>query len=93
MTINPKNGKEIKEFWFTLKDKNLYFFSPEWPKDESIIIKDITPTKYTKVKLMGCEKSLPFTDLKDGIEIDISSIKINDLKTNYVYGFKISQIK
>ena len=41
---------------------------------------------------MGCEKSLPFTDLKDGIEIDISSIKINDLKTNYVYGFKISQI-
>ena len=92
MTINPKNGNAIKEFWFTLKDKNLYFFSPEWPKDESIIIKDITPTKYTKVKLMGCEKSLPFTDLKDGIEIDISSIKINDLKTNYVYGFKISQI-
>jgi len=93
MTINPKNGNAIKEFWFTLKDKNLYFFSPEWPKDESIIIKDITPTKYTNVKLMGCEKSLPFTDLKDGIEIDISSIKINDLKTNYVYGFKISQIK
>ena len=32
------------------------------------------------------------TELSKAIR-DISSIKINDLKTNYVYGFKISQIK
>ena len=42
---------------------------------------------------MGCEKSLPYTETSKGIIIDISSINIHDLKSHYVFGFKISNIK
>ena len=41
---------------------------------------------------MGCEKSLPFTETNNGIVIDISSITIHDLKSQYVFGFKVSNV-
>lgn len=93
MTINPKKGNAVKEFWFSQKENNLYAFAPEWPKSSYIIIKDVKPTKQTEIKLMGCEKNLPYKKIKDGIKIDISSITIHDLPSPYVFGFKISNIK
>ena len=93
MTISPKAGNAVKEFWFTQKGSNLYAFSPEWPKTKTIIIKDVKPTKETNVSLMGCEKPLSFKKTSEGIEIDISSIGIRDLKSQFVFGFKISNIK
>ena len=92
MTINPKKGNAVKEFWFTKKGNNLYAFAPEWPKNINILIEDVKTTNKTEVKLMGCEKSLPYTETNNGIVIDISSITINDLKSQYVFGFKVSNI-
>jgi alpha-L-fucosidase len=92
MTINPKMGNAVKQFWFTKKQNNLYVFAPEWPKNINILIKDVKTTNKTEVKLMGCEKSLPFTETNNGIVIDISSITIHDLKSQYVFGFKVSNV-
>ena len=92
MTINPKKGNAVKEFWFTKKGNNLYAFAPEWPKNINILIEDVKITIKTEVKLMGCEKSLPYTETNNGIVIDISSINIHDLKSQYVFGFKVSNI-
>lgn len=93
MTINPKEGNAVKEYWFTQKDSNVYAFSPEWPKTSTITISDINPSEKTVVTLMGCSKELKFKKSQDGIEIDISEIGIRDLKSEYVYGFKISNVK
>ncbi|MBV1888337.1 MAG: alpha-L-fucosidase [Urechidicola sp.] len=92
MTINPKEGNAVKEFWFTQKDATVYGFSPEWPKTERILIKDIKPTSKTTVQLMGCDKELPYIKTLQGIEVDLSKIGIRDLKSEYVFGFKISNI-
>jgi len=93
MTISPKEGNAVKEFWFTQKGDNVYAFSPEWPKSSEILIKDIKVTKKTEVKLMGYDNVLPFKKTADGILVDISSIGIRDLKSQFVFGFKISNIK
>lgn len=93
MTIDPKPGEAVKEFWFTQKENNLYAFSPEWPKKSTITLQDVTPTKSTTVKLMGCSKALPFVETATGISIDISSIGIRDLKSEFVFGFEITNIK
>ena len=90
MTIDPKEGDSVKEFWFTQKNNNVYAFAPEWPKKDKIFIKDIIITKETKVSLMSNSFALPFVQKEDGIEIDISSIKLWDLKSQFVFGFKIS---
>ena len=59
----------------------------------NILIKDVKTTIMTEVKLMGCEKSLPYSETTTGIVVDISSITIHDLKSHYVFGFKVSNIK
>ena len=93
MTIDPKEGDAVKEFWFSQKEGNLYAFSPEWPKTSSIVIKEVVPSSKTIVTLMGCDKELPYVKTAKGIKIDISSIGIRDLKTQFVFGFKLSNIK
>ena len=70
----------------------MYAFAPEWPKNINILIEDVKTTFNTEVKLMGCEKSLPYTETNNGIIVDISSITIHDLKSQYVFGFKVSNI-
>ena len=62
-------------------------------KKMNLLIEDVKPTINTDVKLMGCERSLPYTETRNGILIDISSITIHDLKSHYVFGFKLSNIK
>jgi hypothetical protein len=42
---------------------------------------------------MGCDKSLKYKETSGGIIVDISSIDIRDLKSQFVFGFKISNIK
>ena len=93
MTIDPKEGDAVKEFWFSQKEGNLYAFSPEWPKTSSIVINDVVPTSKTIVTLMGCNKELPYIKTNKGIKIDVSSISIRDLKSQFVFGFKLSNIK
>ena len=92
MTIKPKKGYAVKEFWFTKKGNHLYVFTPQWPKKTKLLIKDVQPKINTQVKLMGCEKSLPYTETSNGILIDISSITIHDLKSQYVFGFQVSNV-
>ena len=92
MTIDPKEGDAVKEFWFSQNKNNLFAFAPEWPETETIFIKDVVPTKQTKVTLMGCDKELKYKKTSKGIKIDLSKIAFSDLKSQFVFGFKISNI-
>lgn len=93
MTIHPKEGNAVKEFYFTSKGNNLYAFSPRWPSDSKIFIEDVVPGNNTKVSLLGCSKNLLFTSKNSGIEIDISSIGINDVAVQHMHVFKITGIR
>jgi len=93
MTIHPKEGNAVKEFYFTMKGNNLHAFSPRWPSENKIFIEEVNPGNNTKVSMLGCKKELPFTTKNGGIEIDISSIGINDLAVEHMHVFRITDIK
>ena len=93
MTINPKPGNAVKKFYFTRKGTNLYAISPEWPKGDKIFINDVKLGEKSSASLLGCDKELPVVDRKGGVEIDISSIEINDLACSYLYTFRMTGIK
>ena len=76
-----------------LRPKNLFEPAPGRGFEIYTTSKDVKTTNKTEVKLMGCEKSLPYKETIDGIVIDISSITINDLKSQYVFGFKVSNVE
>ena len=92
MTINPREGNAVKEFYFTRKGMDLYAFSPRWPSVDKIFIKDVEVRKGTKVSLLGSSARLPVTAKKGGIEIDISQVGINDVKVQHMHVFKITEV-
>jgi alpha-L-fucosidase len=93
MTIDPKPGNAVKEMWFTSKENNLYALTPGWPELESLIIKNIEVLETSKVYLLGYDKELPYTVNDKHIAVDLSEIGINDLPCNYIYSFKITDVK
>ena len=93
MTIDPKPGNAVKEFYFTKNKDVLYAISPLWPDRDKIFIKDVKIAKNSTASLLGCEKTLPMTAKNGGVEIDISSIGINDVAVMYLFTFRITGIK
>jgi alpha-L-fucosidase len=93
MTISPKPGNAVKEMWFTQKNKNVYAFTPGWPKENKLVIKNIKITATTQIQLLGVDKNLPHKTIQNGIQVDLSGVGINDLPCNYVYGFRISNVE
>lgn len=93
MTIHPKPGNAVKEFYFTWKENTLYAISPHWPRDSKIFISDVVVGDNSTATLLGCDKSLTMERKNGGVEIDISSIGINDLPCNYMFTFRISGIQ
>lgn len=93
MTITPKPGNAVKMFYFTKKGNHLYALSPKWPKGDTIFINELSIGKNASASLLGCDKTLPLKSKNGGVEIDISSIGINDISCTYLYTFKITGIK
>ena len=93
LTLTPREGNAVKEFFFTKKGNTLYAISPKFPSSDIIFIKDVQPGSDTKVSLLGCAKQLPFESKNGGIEIDISSIGINDVQVSHMPAFKLTEVK
>ena len=92
MTITPKPGNAVKELYFTRKGSNLYAFSPRWPSDGKIFVKDVKAGSKTRVSLLGSDRKIPFKVKNGGIELDISSVGINDVSVQHMHVFRISEV-
>lgn len=89
MTINPKPGNAVIEVWFTSKDDKLYAFTPEWPKADKLLIKDITVENISNVSLLGFDKVLDWKYSNNEIEISLKNIPVHTLPGKYIFVFKI----
>ena len=66
----------------------LYAIALEYPEDQ-LVLNIEKPEKDTRVTLLGCEKTLPWT-YKDGqLIIDTSGLKYSDLKSTAAWVFKM----
>ena len=93
MTINPRPGNAVKEFWFTSKGRDLYALTPGWPKSDKIFIDNLLLSKQSKIQLLGCEKTLKWKRRNGGVEIDLSNISIHDLSCQHISTFKLCDVK
>ncbi len=93
MTIQPKEGNAVKEFYFTRKGNTLYALSPQWPSSDKILIRNVEAGIYTKVSLLGCSKELPYIRKDDGIEINISSLGMHDVKVQHMHTFRLTDVQ
>ena len=87
----PREGQSVKELYFTRKDKTLYAFSPNWPTGNKVTIKGLKASEATNVAMLGSRKSIPWSQTGANIELDVSGFGINDLPSNYMFVFKITE--
>ncbi|MBN1123567.1 MAG: alpha-L-fucosidase [Sedimentisphaerales bacterium] len=86
----PKEGKAVKEAFFTMKENAIYAILPAWPGTE-LILKDVNPAKDAMVTMLGYNGALPWKRSLEGMTIDLSEVKVRDLPCKYAWTIKIQE--
>ncbi|NLH17547.1 MAG: alpha-L-fucosidase [Phycisphaerae bacterium] len=84
----PKDGKAVKQAFFTAKPNTLYAILPVWPGKE-FILRDVNPDSGVKVSLLGRDGNLPWKKIEGGMAIDLSSIDEKQLPGSVAWTLKI----
>lgn len=73
---------------YTTKDDVLYAIALDYPQDE-LILNIPKPDKNAEVKMLGCDKILPWKYKNNKLIIDTKSLEYKDLKSTSAWVFKI----
>jgi alpha-L-fucosidase len=91
-TVNPDPGFAVKEIFFTSKGNDVYAIVPRMPEGK-LVIKNITAAKGTAITMLGINKPLKWKQLKDGIEVEVPKLSVNEVPCEYAYTFKLTAVK
>lgn len=91
-TVDQQPGKAVKELFFTSKGKDIYAISPKFPKGE-LVIKNVKPSKDTKVTLLGHEDELKYEYEKGNLIVNVPYLAYDELPCHYAWSFKITNTK
>ena len=92
ITLNPEEGKAVKEIFYTWKNNNLYAITPQWP-GKKLIIKGIEANTRTRVTFLETGEDLSWTEKENQLIIQLPDFNSDKIKSQYAFVFKISQIK
>ena len=84
----PKDGRAVKEIFFTSKPGVLYATVAAWPGDE-LVVRDVKPAADVKVSMLGRNKPLSWRGAGDRMIIDLSPIGRNELPCKWAWTFRI----
>jgi alpha-L-fucosidase len=84
----PKDGRAVKQAFFTTKGDALYAILPAWP-GKAFLLKDVSPDSDVVVTMLGREGTLPWKNTDQGMLIDLSDVKIRDLPCKHAWTLKI----
>ena len=85
----PKDGRAVKQVFFTSKPDAVYAIAAGWPGKE-LVLKDIKASDKTEVTLLGYEGKLPWSSKDGNLHIDVSSVRVDKLPGLYTYAFKLA---
>lgn len=89
----PKDGKAVKQVFFTRKDDTLYAITPGWP-GESLILRDIRASKReTAVTMLGRDEQLAWSQKGDDIVIRIPQLSPDELPCRHAWTFKLTAVE
>lgn len=91
-TVTPKPGYAARQAMFTHKGDRLYAMTPGWPKTKKLTLQNVRPSPSAVVNLLGQDRNLPWQQVDDDIEIDLSGIGIHDLPCDHVFVFRVSGV-
>jgi len=87
---NPKEGKAVKQAFFTRKGTTLYAITPGWPGDQ-LEIRAIRTKPTTVVTLLGLAGALPHQASGDTLTVQVPNLPGDRIPGKYAFTFKISE--
>ncbi len=89
----PRDGKAVKQVFFTSKGDTLYAITPGWP-GEQLILKDVQADKRsTQVTMLGIDEPLAWTSKRDDVIIEVPQLTADKLPCRYAWTFKLTHIE
>ncbi len=84
----PRDGRAVKEAFFTSKGDALYAILPTWPGKE-FVLKDVKPQGDVEVTVLGLKGKLPWRAADEKIYIDLSGVQMRQLPGKHAWVLKI----
>jgi alpha-L-fucosidase len=88
----PKDGKAVKQCFFTTKPGVLYAIFPYWP-GKPVVLKNLTAAADTKVSLLGNDGDLKFKAEGGNITVEWPAIDPKNLSFSHAYTLKLTNVK
>ena len=88
----PRDGKAVKQCFFTAKPGALYAIFPYWPGKRAVL-KDLAPSPGTKITMLGVERPLPFKAEGGNIVVDLEGVDPAKLPFEHAYTVKLTDVK
>jgi alpha-L-fucosidase len=88
----PKDGKAVKQCFFTTKPGALYAIFPYWP-GKQVTLKELTAGAGTKVTLLGHAGELKFKAEGGTIVVDLPEIDPATFPGKHAYTLKLTDVK
>ncbi|HOW68870.1 MAG TPA: alpha-L-fucosidase [Candidatus Paceibacterota bacterium] len=84
-----KEGRAVKQAFFTRNSNALYAITPGWP-GETLVIRDVTASNNTQVTMLGLSGELKYRTRGKNLEIQIPAVDIDHVPCLHAYAFKMT---
>jgi alpha-L-fucosidase len=85
----PRNGKAVKQVFFTKKANALYAITVGWP-GSSLVLRNITVSPESRVSLLGIPGELKHELRGKDLEIHVPALNGDQVPCQHAYTFKIT---
>ena len=90
--MHPKDGRAVKQAFFTSKPGILYAITPGWPGKE-LVLKDVTPSSDTLVTMLGVKGDLKWDAVDGNLVIEVPQLSVDEVPCLHAYSFKVTGIE
>jgi alpha-L-fucosidase len=84
----PREGKAVKQVFFTKKADALYAITPGWP-GATLTLKDVRSAQATVVTMLGVAAPLKWKQQGANLVIETPKLTVDQLPCKYAYAFKV----
>ncbi len=88
----PRDGKAVKQCFFTAKPGAVYAIFPYWPGKQAVL-REFSASPSTKVTLLGVDRPLKFKAEGGNIAADLEGIDPAKLPFEHAYTIKMTDVK
>jgi alpha-L-fucosidase len=88
----PRDGKAVKQVFFTKKPDALYAITPGWP-GATLTLKDVQSAPGSVVTMLGVATPLKWKQQGANLVIEMPKLMVDQLPCKYAYAFKVLGVK